>query len=145
MAESGEITTTLYRDAVKKSPRRPKFGNRNRDYNGDRYDSGMEAQYASCLDMFKRIVEPKEKVVRYERQIKMALSAYGVHICNHYVDFRVWYADGHDEYHEIKGWPDKVYPIKRKLMLAQYQDICYRVFELKGGEICEKQNFSRHR
>jgi hypothetical protein len=146
MAESREvITTTLYREMQKKPKRTAKFGNRNRDYGDYRYDSGMEAQYAAFLDMCKLIVEPQQKVVRYDRQVKMELTAHGKHICNHYVDFRVWFADGHDVYHEVKGWPDKVYPIKRKLMLAQFPNICYKVFHLEGGDFIERKNFSRPR
>lgn len=122
-----------------------KFRNNKGEYQGDYYDSGMEARYAQLLNLLKKATNDSERVVRWEKQIKLELTAHGEPICNHYVDFRVWYADGRDEYHEVKGYPDKVYPIKRKIMLAQYPKMSYRVFVEKGGVFYERKDFSRPR
>jgi hypothetical protein len=52
----------------------------------------------------------------------------GVHICDHIVDFALFDKAGRVlEVHEVKGFADKAWPIKRKLFEALYPNIPYRV------------------
>lgn len=96
-------------------------------YNGSWYQSTKEGRYARLLDTLKNASNPAERVVKWEKQVKVPLSAHGKHICNMYVDFHVWYASGREEYHEVKS-PITItptYKLKEKLFRAEYPE---RVF-----------------
>ena len=87
-------------------------------YNGYNYDSKMEAMYASQLDW---LIKAKE-IDKVERQHKISLDVNGVHIANYFIDFKVYYCDGHVEYHEVKGAETMLWRMKWKLSKAMYPD-----------------------
>jgi len=95
-----------------------KYGATRQTYGGFSYDSKMEAAYAEELDW---LIKAKE-VLRWDRQVKLELDVEGVHICNYFIDFRVYYSDGRIEYHEVKGFETDVWKIKWKLSHALYPD-----------------------
>jgi len=95
-----------------------KFGSIKQTYNGFSYDSKREAEYAAELDW---LMEAKE-VKKWERQHKISIDINGKHICNYYVDFKVYFNDGRIEYHEVKGYETAVWKLKWKLSQAIYPD-----------------------
>jgi hypothetical protein len=87
-------------------------------YNGYNYDSKLEANYAAQLDL---LIMAKE-VDRWDRQYKISIDINDVHICNYFIDFKVWFTDGRIEYHEVKGYETEVWKMKWKLSKAIYPD-----------------------
>lgn len=95
-----------------------KYGSVKQSYNGYNYDSGLEAKYAAELDW---LIKAKE-VEKWKRQFKIEIDVNGVHICNYYIDFKVYFTDGRIEYHEVKGFETDVWKMKWKLSKALYPD-----------------------
>lgn len=87
-------------------------------YNGYAYDSKLEANYAAQLDL---MIKAKE-VDKWERQYKISIDIDNVHICNYFIDFKVYFQDGRIEYHEVKGFETEVWKMKWKLSKALYPD-----------------------
>lgn len=103
--------------------KRSKFGNVRTAYNGSNFDSKKEAMYARTLDLAMHAVDPHDRVVSYETQVKYNFITNNVLICAYKLDFLVHYADGHIEYIDVKSTgtrKDKVYRIKNKMMKAYY-------------------------
>ena len=93
-----------------------KYNNKSSVYNGYPYDSAMEAKYAMALDVQKKAGLIKD----FDRQHKLSIDIEGHHICNYYVDYIVYYHDGSEQYHEVKGFETDVWKLKWKLSLAIY-------------------------
>ena len=87
-------------------------------YNGYSYDSKLEAAYAQQLDW---MIKAKE-VERWDRQVKISIDINGIHICNYFIDFVVYFPDGRIEYHEVKGFETEVWKMKWKLSKAMYSE-----------------------
>lgn len=121
-----EVTTKLWKTA--KRPK-GKYGNYSATYNGYTYMSRKEALYAAELDTLKKAYYPKDRVVSFERQVKCSLDINGKHICNYYMDFVVKYADGHEEWHEVKGYATDVWKLKAKLFQALFPNRIYRIIK----------------
>lgn len=95
-----------------------KYGNKITEYNGKKYHSKKEADYAVELDMLLSARNDAQRVVKYETQVKYRLEVNGVLIASYILDFKVWYADGRVEYVDVKGVRTPVYAMKCKLMEA---------------------------
>lgn len=95
--------------------KRSKYKNVPKDFAGITYHSKKEAKYARDLEVRRKAGE----IEKWERQVKVELYAWGCHICNYYVDFRVTYPDGDIEYVEVKGFETDVWRLKWKLFEAQ--------------------------
>lgn len=96
--------------------RKSKYGNKETDYSGRRYDSKKEAERAAELDVLQR-----SGVVRnWQAQPKFHFEHNGQKICTYIADFRVEYPDGRVEIEDVKGVKTGVYSIKKKLMKAFY-------------------------
>lgn len=121
------ITYHPYKSA--KRPQKGKYGNYSATYNGSVFDSRKEALYAAQLDALKKARVPKDRVVRVERQVNVDLMVNGKKVCRIIPDFRVTFADGRVEWHEIKsyGTMTPVYRVKKKLFDALFPDQVYRV------------------
>jgi hypothetical protein len=91
-----------------------KYGNRKQVYNGRRYHSALEADYAFQLDMRVKAKQIKS----WEPQVKISLDVGKFHICNYYMDFVVTHLDGSREYVECKGMITRDFVIKRRLFEA---------------------------
>jgi hypothetical protein len=96
--------------------RRGKYNAKSTWYNGYIYASKREAGYAAELDLR---IKAKE-VERWERQVKISLDIGDYHICNYYVDFKVYLTNGDIELVEVKGMETEVWRLKRKLLEAVY-------------------------
>ena len=88
------------------------------EYNGSRYDSRFEANYAAELDLRKKAGEIKD----WQRQVKIPLDVNGYHISNYYIDFVVYHSDGIVEYVELKGRKTDIWILKWKLFEALYSE-----------------------
>lgn len=94
-------------------------------FNGQVYDSRHEAAYAQTLEKLKKAANPKDRVIKIERQVKFSFDYNGlggppIHICSTIIDFKITYGDGRVEYHDPKGVKTRESSIKRKLMKAFY-------------------------
>lgn len=97
-----------------------KFNAKSSTYDGFHYHSRKEANYAAELDIRKR-TRPKE-VKSWERQVKLALKVNETHICNYYIDFKVFLTDGTIEYVEVKGFETDLWRMKWRVTSALWPD-----------------------
>lgn len=95
-----------------------KYRNNKQTYGGRTYDSIKEAEYAKNLDWRKKAGEITEIIP----QFKIPINVNGVHICNYFIDFKITCSDGHEEYHEVKGFETDVWRMKWRLAKALYSD-----------------------
>ena len=91
-----------------------KFNNKKCEYGGYIYDSRLEGDYAQELDLRKKAGDIKD----WDRQFKVSIDINGFHICNYYVDFRVFENDGSITLTEMKGMETEVWRLKKKLLEA---------------------------
>lgn len=100
-----------------------------RSYNGIVFDSRMEMQY--YRDVLLPLVECGE-VTHYELQKTYILqegfkrNGKNVNAITYIADFYIEYADGRKEVIDVKGLPDSVAKLKRKLFFRRYPDLEYR-------------------
>lgn len=110
------LTASEYRELVK--PVRHKYHAHLCEYNGEKYSSKLEARYAATLDVWKAAGAVKA----WFRQVSFVLHAKGGTPIGRYVcDFRVRYADGHEEFVECKGMDLALGKWKRAHCEAEYQ------------------------
>lgn len=95
------------------------YGAKKQYVNGQRYDSGFEAQEGV---RFQEMLERGE-IKDLERQVKIDLRAYDKHITNYYIDFVVTHNDDSKEYIEVKGFATEVWRLKWKLFEAQMNEL----------------------
>lgn len=100
-----------------------------RTYKGVLYHSIKERNYAATLENLKHAKDPKERVQAWERQVAMPMLVNGKLICTAFIDFRVIYADGRIEYHEIKGFRTQIWALKEKLFRALYPERILKVIK----------------
>jgi len=108
-------------------PRRSKYGNVRVMFNGRNFDSKREAQHAARLEMLRKAVDDKERVVDIQYQIPFELKVNGKLVAKYIADFRVRFADGRVEIHDAKGVRTDVYKLKKKFFEAMYP---YRIIEI---------------
>ncbi len=97
---------------------RNKFSNVPTAYAGKGYQSRKEAAYAQELDVRVKCGELKG----WQRQVTVPLKVNGRKVCGYIVDFVATYADGHEQYIEVKGYPAPLGELKIKLFRACYPD-----------------------
>ena len=91
-----------------------------RTYNGIVFDSEMEMKY------YRDVILPKSEtgeITAYELQKKFELQPKA--IGDYIADFYVGYRDGSTEVVDVKGMPDKVAQIKKKMFLYKYPEQKY--------------------
>lgn len=112
-----------------KSAPKSKYGNKITEYNGRKYHSKKEADYAHELDLLKRAKNDSQRVVEWHPQVRYDLAVNNVPVAFYVLDFRVHYADGRVEYIDVKGRKNEKtgnfivtddYRIKKNLMKALY-------------------------
>lgn len=105
----------------------PRIRNAKRtEYNGHVYHSKAEAKQASELDILVRC----GKVKYWQPQASRPIHVNGQYICTLLVDFYVAPAEGGEYWLEVKGHKTEVYKLKRKLLMACYPGIDYRVVKV---------------
>lgn len=88
-------------------------------YNGNRYDSGFEANFARELDLRVKAKDIKS----WERQVQIPLIVNSYLVCNYRIDFVVYHNDGTREFIETKGYAFDTWKLKWKLFEALYSDL----------------------
>lgn len=111
-----------------KTKRKHKYGAEKKEYNGRKYDSKGEADYAKKLDFRKSIGEIKEIIPQY----KIEIAINGIHICHWFVDFKVIFPNGKVEFHEYKGMETDIFKLKHRLAKAMYPDYKFIVIKDKS-------------
>jgi len=112
---SGVIPVSEYRvNFLKCSGKKNKYQAKKQTYNGNKYDSTLEAKVAEDLDWQLKSGDLKE----VKRQVKIPLMVNKVLICNYYCDFRVVDKHGAVRYVEAKGMELPIWVMKKKLFLA---------------------------
>lgn len=101
-----------------KDPKPNKYNAKRTEYNGRKYDSKREAKHAFDLDCQIKAGE----VRKWEPQFKIEIEVNGQHVCNYFIDFKVWLPDGSIEYHEVKGKETGLWKVKWKLVHSLYPD-----------------------
>jgi len=101
---------------------RHKYNARRTLYNNVWYDSKREAEVAAELDLCKKASEPKERVVKVERQVKYRMLP-SPNTIIYVMDFRVTYADGHKRWIEVKGFQTAVSKLKHTMMRHFHPDV----------------------
>lgn len=96
-----------------------KYNAKKQTYNGYSYDSGLEAKWASDLDL---LVQAKE-IKSWSRQHKWDLYVSGKKICRYTIDFRVVQNDGSIHYIEVKGAQDYAFQLRWKLVQALFDEL----------------------
>ena len=115
---------------LKRSPRIKGYSPQ--EYNGRRYHSKMEANFAASLDLLKRIGEIQEIEPQFCVEM-VAHDSRGVPkiTMKHHIDFRVTENDGSYSLLEVKGFITEDYAMRRKwlekLWLPDHPDHSYRV------------------
>ena len=109
-----------YGTFFKTNPKRNKFNAKKTIIGNKKFDSKSEADLYFELKMQKR----QGLIKDIETQVKEELYAYGVHICDYYVDFKVLHNDGTIEFieHKSKGTVQPAWIIKYKMLEAKYKD-----------------------
>ena len=106
--------------SIFKTPKKNKFGAKKVVIDNMKFDSKSEGDVYYDL----KLQERQGLIESFETQVKESFEAYGKHICNYYVDFKVYHNDGKIEFLEHKGIATPLFNVKWKLMLAKYdQDI----------------------
>lgn len=100
-----------------------------RTFEGIVYDSAIEMRF--MRDYIKPRLESGELIsaerqVKYELQPSFRHNGELVRAINYVADFVITYADGHKVVVDIKGYPDSVALLKRKLFYYRYPDIDYQ-------------------
>ena len=119
--EKDIITVDEYKTTGKKK-KRNKFNNKPVWYNGKRYQSTKEAEFARNLDW-----KLKAGLIRsWFRQVPFELNINGIHITKYYCDFRVINNDETISYYDTKGCTEgtayELFKIKKTLMM-----ICHNI------------------
>lgn len=76
------------------------------------------------------LMQKTGQIISYTTQHKIEIIVRGRHICNHYVDFLVYFSSPTNqwtEFWEAKGYPTDEWKLKRKLVEALFPEIPYVV------------------
>jgi len=101
---------------------RNKFSAKRTEYAGRTYDSKMEANYAAKLDLLRMASGRMAGVLSWRPQVHVKLEVNGHLVATYIVDFEVTFADGHVEYHEVKGYETETWKLKEKLFRALFPE-----------------------
>lgn len=97
-----------------------------RTYGGRVFHSKAESKIAFELDMLKKAGVIKD----WWPQVRFPLVVNGELICTMVVDFKVLEPNGAIYWLEVKGMEQESWIIKRKLLLALYPKLDYRVWKV---------------
>lgn len=115
-----KMSVAQYLATNPRQDRHSKYGNLKTEYNGYVYMSKKEADYAQELDYNRKERRIGKRVVSFTRQVPFQITVNGKKICKYLADFKVLYADGHEEIIDVKGVRTQMYSLKKKLVEAQY-------------------------
>lgn len=119
------LTIEEFRDLGKSLGKKNKYGAKSVIYNGRKYHSTGEANYAMELDWRKESGDIKAITPQYP--IKIVVN--GVFICRYIIDFKIELKNGQIEYHEYKGAETDLFKIKWKLVKALYPEWNFKLIK----------------
>lgn len=96
--------------------RRNKYGNKTAVFQGVKYDSFLEVEFANQLFLRKKAGDIKN----WKRQVPIEIKVNGEKICVYKCDFEIIHNDGSRELVECKGYETDVWKLKKKLLKATY-------------------------
>jgi hypothetical protein len=111
-----------YKEYIAKENSKPqsKWRNQITEYNGRKYHSKKEAEFAKDLD----IQQKAKEVIKIEPQVPFILKIGDIKMAKYVLDFRVTYKDGSIKHYDVKGakqgLPYDIFVIKKKLMKVIY-------------------------
>ena len=120
------MTLKEYKDTYK--PKYNKYKNRKTEIDNIVFDSKKEADYY----LYLKTLEKKGIIDKFERQVEYILQPSYIHngkkirSIKYYLDFKVYYKDGHIEYVDVKSsksFQDPLYKLKKKLLHYKYPEI----------------------
>lgn len=106
-----------------------------RTYNGIVFDSAMEMKFYRdwCIPKMEcGEIVGCERQVKYILQPKFTRAGKTIQPITYVADFVITYADGSTEVIDIKGCPDNVALLKRKMFWYVFPDIDYRWLTYSG-------------
>ena len=106
-------------DSLVKNRTGSKLSNKTVFYNGNKYDSVGEKDYAVLLDLRVKAGDIKS----WERQVKIDLKVNGTHVTNYYIDFIITHNDGTLELVEYKGMVMPLWVCKFNLLKALMDEL----------------------
>lgn len=104
--------------------RQNKFKNKTTVFGNRQYHSKLEASVAADLELAKKASRKEERVVEVTPQYPidiyldsniLTLKKTQNKLFRYYIDFKVAYADGREEYVEAKGYPTDIWRFKWKI------------------------------
>lgn len=125
--ESNPMPVAEYRqNYFNKTGKKNKYNAKKQTYNGNKYDSTLEAKVAEDLDFMLKAGE----LIEVKRQVKVPLSVNKKVVCNYYLDFVTIDKYGQKKYIEVKGFETEVWRLKWKIFIALLP-------EIDNGAVCE--------
>ena len=118
-----QLTQEQFKKLTKK--RQNKYNAEIVEYNGRKYDSKGEAEYAMKLDWRKKAGEIKAIYPQFP--IKIVVGS--VFICQYVIDFKIELKNGLFEYHEYKGCETDTWKLKWKLVKALYPELNFKLIK----------------
>ena len=122
-----------------------KFKNKRTEFGGRNYHSKLEASYAADLELARKATRKEDRVIDITPQFSVNIwvdkdgkltdnAEEGKYkICQYRPDFRVKYADGHEEIVEVKGlWLGDAlmkWRLLEALYSTKYPDVILRVIK----------------
>lgn len=97
----------------------PKYNNKKKEYNGASYHSKLEASYAEMLDFRVKAGD----VIKWDKQKKLSIDVNSFHICNYFIDFKVYLSDNSIEYVEVKGFETDTWRLKWRLTQSLFDEL----------------------
>ena len=94
------------------SPKKSKYGNKEAEVSGHKFDSRKEARFFLQLQQ-----DPTVKSIRTQVKYELIPKQEGERACVYVADFVVEYQDGEVVVYDVKGMRTALYIVKRKLML----------------------------
>ncbi len=114
-------------DKFKRGPIKPWSSAKKTQYNGQTYDSSLEAHHAAHLDTLLRA----NKIKAVERQFFFRLCVNGIKITGYHADFLITHPSGKKEVHECKGRISRDWTLRQKLFEALFPEIKLTVITKK--------------
>lgn len=88
-------------------------------YNGRKYDSKAEANYAQELDLRLKAKD----ILLWEPQVTIKLEIEGKLVCSYRADFKVTLKNGIIQYVDVKGMSLPIFKLKMKLLKILHPEI----------------------
>lgn len=108
--------------------KKEKYHRVKKSLDGITFDSTKERDYYAKLLLLKKAGEVVNIELQPKFELQPAFERYGKkeRAITYKADFKVSYADGHIEIVEVKGYRQRDYLLRRKMLLYRYPNIIFR-------------------